>query len=371
MQNNFYKQSDLSLCPIYPSWTPSAQVPPVLDKEMLVSTHTALGHPDQTGFRISYTSTLVQQTRSSSRSPTASPGTHPVLLHRCISDRMGSQLADLSSLRTVVTSRVLTTHQLAGTGSNTISHTSVGTSVAQSDCSNILRQQHSSCIHSQTRGNSFYFSVQQDIGNISPPGSVCDSSHSNPSSRSPECDSGHPVSNQQSQPHGVMASRGNLTQFVLCLQDSSSGHVRHCREQGDPILYFTYSDSRAWEVDALFISWDSLDLVYAFPPAPIVSQTLQKIRFFHGTTVTLIASQHPPRPWHPLLLQLSRRPHIRLTDVALYQYIPNLHRPQFHRDPRLLDLIDYYRGYFLRQHHFPDTVEEMAADPLREPSSHV
>ena len=62
------------------------------------------------------------------------------------------QLADPSSLRTVVTSRVLTAHQLAGTGSDKISHSSVGTSVAQSDYLHILRQQHSSCIHSQTRG---------------------------------------------------------------------------------------------------------------------------------------------------------------------------------------------------------------------------
>ena len=140
MQNNFYQQSDLSLFPLYPSRPPTAQVPPVLDKEMLVPTHTALGHPDLTGFGISHTSTLVQQKRSTSRSPTAFPGTLPVLLHRCVTDRMGSQLADPSSLRTVVTSRALTAYQLAGTGSDKISHTSVGTSVAQSDCWSVLRQ---------------------------------------------------------------------------------------------------------------------------------------------------------------------------------------------------------------------------------------
>ena len=84
--------------------------------KMLVTTHTALGHSDPTGFRISHTSTLVQQTRSSSRSPIASPGAHPVLLHQCITSRIGSQLADSSSLRTVVTSRVVPTYQLAGIG---------------------------------------------------------------------------------------------------------------------------------------------------------------------------------------------------------------------------------------------------------------
>ena len=152
---------------------------------------------------------------------------------------MGSQLGDLSSSRTVVTSRVLTAHQLAGTGSDKISYTSMGTSVVQSDCSRILRQQHGSCAHLPTRGNSFHLSVQEYIGIISPLGSVCDLSHSHPSSQSPECDSGGPVSDQQSQPYGVVASRGNPTQSVLCLGDPSSGHVRHRGEQGDPSLHFT------------------------------------------------------------------------------------------------------------------------------------
>ena len=141
---------------------------------------------------------------------------------------MGSQLADPSSFRTVVTSRVITAYQLAGTGSDKISHTSVGTTVAPSDCSSLLRQQNGSCVYSQTRGNSFHLSVQQDTGIISPPGSVCDSSHSHPSSWGPECDSRCLVSSQQSQPNGVAASRGNLTQSVLYLRDPSSGHVRQC-----------------------------------------------------------------------------------------------------------------------------------------------
>ena len=80
-----------------------------------------------------------------------------------------------------------------------------------------------------------------------------------------------------------------------------------------PIFVSPYPDDRAWAVDALSISWDGLGLVYAFPPAPTVPQTLQKIKESHDTMVILIASQHPSRPWHPLLLQLSRRPHIPLT----------------------------------------------------------
>ena len=70
MQDNLYNQSDLAFCLIYPSRTPSSQVPAVLDKtETLVTTHPVLGHSDPTGYGISQTSTMVQPTGSSSRSP--------------------------------------------------------------------------------------------------------------------------------------------------------------------------------------------------------------------------------------------------------------------------------------------------------------
>ena len=105
-----------------------------------------------------------------------------------------------------------------------------------------------------------------------------------------------------------------------------------------PIFVSPYPDDRAWAVDALSLSWDDLGLIYAFPPAPIVPKTIQKIQKSRGTTVILIASQHPSLLWHPLLLQLSTRPRIPLTDAQLFQYVPNLRRPQFHRDPKLLDL---------------------------------
>ena len=233
--------------------------------------------------------------RSSSRSPIASPRAHPVLLHRCVTNRMGSQLADSSSLRTVVTSWVLPTYQLAGTRSNKIVLTSVGTSAAQSDCSSILWQQYGSCLHSQTRRNSFHLSVQQDTEIISSSGSVCDSSHFKPSARSLECDSGCPASNQQPQSYRLGDSQGNLTQSVLCLRDLRSAHVRHRREQGDPSLCFTLpgqqslGDRRPFHI----LGWLRPSLRFpsssnnpqnppGFPTAPQWSSSLPNTRLGHG-----------------------------------------------------------------------------------------
>ena len=182
----------------------------------------------------------------------------------------------------------------------------------------------------------FHISVQQNCGTLSSSGPVWDSSHSDPLSRSQECDSKCPVSAQQSQSDRMEDSSRNLTQSVLGtpLVDMFTT----AENRVTPVYISPYPDDRAWAVDTISISWDSLGLVYAFLPAPIVPKTLQKIKDSRDTTVILIASQHPSQQWHPLLLQISRRPPILLTNVALYQYIPNIRCPQFHREPRLLDL---------------------------------
>ena len=136
----------------------------------------------------------------------------------------------------------------------------------------------------------------------------------------------------------MAAPSGNLTQAVLCLRDPPSRHVRHGKEQVAPIYISPYPDDRAWVIDAGSISWGSLGLVYAFTLAPIVPKTLQKIKDSQGTTVILIESPNPSRLWHPLLLLLSQRPCIPLTNVVLYQYVPHRRWPQVHREPHLLDL---------------------------------
>ena len=101
-----------------------------------------------------------------------------------------------------------------------------------------------------------------------------------------------------------------------------------------PICISPYLDDRAWAVEALSISWDCLGLVYAFLQLPSSQRPSRKDS--QGTTVILIASQNPSRPWHPLLpLLLSQRP-IPLTNVPLYQYVPNGRRPQFYREPHVL-----------------------------------
>ena len=77
-QDILHYQSDFALCPLYPSRAPPSQVPAVMDKETLVTAQAVMGHLDPTGCGISHSTSLVQQTKSSPRSPSTSPGTQPV-----------------------------------------------------------------------------------------------------------------------------------------------------------------------------------------------------------------------------------------------------------------------------------------------------
>ena len=150
--------------------------------------------------------------------------------------------------------------------------------MAQSDCSHVLRQQYSCGLHSQTGRDPFHIFVQQNSGTASSFGPVWDFSHSDPPSRSQECNCCCPVSTQQPQSDKMEAFWGNLTQSVLCLRDPPGNMFATAKNRVTPVYVSPYPEDRAWAVDALSISWKGLGLVYTFPPAPIVPKTLQKIK---------------------------------------------------------------------------------------------
>ena len=143
-----------------------------------------LGHCNPSGCRLSLSPPLVQQTGLSPGSFSASTGTQPVVLHRCITNRMESQLARSSPLGTVASPGLRSAHQLARARGHPISCSSVGTSVAQSDCSRVVRQQYRSGLHPQTGRDPFHISVQQNSGTLSSSGPVRNTSHSNSPTRS-------------------------------------------------------------------------------------------------------------------------------------------------------------------------------------------
>ena len=314
-----HHQPDVSLCPIYNQRPSTSLFPPVLVQTPVDSTPTVMGHPNPAGFGLPILLSWFLNPSVMTGVPLRLPDPSLFFFTDASLKGWGASWKD---------------HQISGIWSHTDSQRHInwleletirlvllrwGPQWTNQTVESLLRQQYPSSIHPQTGGNSFPASISKDSGIIQSPGSAYDNSHTHTPPRSQEHHRRCSVTSQSTQSNRMASSNRNLEQTVLCLRNSPDRHVCHSGEQGD-----------------------DLGLIYAFPPAPIVPKTIQKIQKSRGTTVILIASQHPSRPWHPLLLQLSTCPRIPLLDVPLFQFVPNLRRLQYHRDPKLLDLAAWH-----------------------------
>ena len=173
--------------------------------------------------------------------------TQPVLFHRCILNRLGSQLARSSPIRSMVSTGCQSAHQLAGTRSHPSSSSPVGTALDQSDSSRLLRQQYGSSSYTQAGRDPFHIAIQQNAGTLSSSGPVWNSTHPKSPPWSQEFNHRCPVSSEQSKSNRMVASSGNLTQVVLCLRDPPSEHVRRARHRTG-WLQFTFHPTRTTEL---------------------------------------------------------------------------------------------------------------------------
>ena len=80
--------------------------------------------------------------------------------------------------------------------------------------------------------------------------------------------------------------------FATCLNHKLPVYVSHC------------PDPKALALDALSLDWNTLPLVYAFPPMPILPKVLQKMKA-STCWMILIVPAWPAKSWFPDLLYLS------------------------------------------------------------------
>ena len=331
-----------------------------------------MGHPNPAGFRFPILPTLVSTSISDDRGSVTSSGPQSLLLHGCFPQRLGSQLERPSDLRNMVSYRFQTSHQLVGTRGDSTGSTSMGPSVETSNCESLLWQQYGSSIHPQTRGNSFPVYISKDSGTIQSPGSVCDNPHTNTPPRSQECHSRCSVPSPSTQSNRMASSNRNLEQTVLCLRNSPDRHVCHSREQGDARLCFSLPGRQS---------------MGGRRPVPIMGQLGPSICISSGshcsqdspenpkvwghhshhdslsTSVTTVAPSAAP------VEHTSQDPSHRRSTVPVFAQPPSPSIP-----PRSQTIgssrVELIRDV-LKRHHFPDTVVDMAADPLRDSSSNV
>ena len=150
-QGFIYYQQAVPFCPIYNPWTSPSTFPPTLVQGPMDSTSSVMGHSNQARFGVPIIPPLVPSSLRDDGCPVTSTGPQSLLLHRCISQGLGSQLADTTAFRSLVPTRIQTPHQLAGIRSHSSGPTSLGPTMESSDSPGILRQQYCGGVHSETR----------------------------------------------------------------------------------------------------------------------------------------------------------------------------------------------------------------------------
>ena len=371
-QGFIYYQQAVPFCPIYNQWPFTSTFPPTLVQRTMDSTSSVMGHSNQTRFGLPLIPPLVPPSLRDDGSTVTSTGPQSLLLHGCISQRLGSQLADTTDFRSLVTTGIQTPHQLAGIRSHSSSPSPLGPTMESSDSPGILRQQYSGSVHPETRRHSFQSSLSQDSRTLPITGSVCDNSHTHTSSRSPERHRRCSVSSPSAQPNGMASSTSHLKQTVLCLRDSPDRYVRNSGEQSDAHLRFSLPRRQSMggrrPVPILGRFGPDLRLSPGSHSAQDDPENTEIPRH-HGhsdsvsTPVTTVASSVAPVEHTP-----QDSPDRRST-------LPVCTQPPAASIPQRSQTVGSSRVALIRDiltsHRIPDTVVDMAADPLRDSSSHV
>ena len=187
--------------------------------------------PTGTGSGVPVSPPMVHSSQDKPRSSPTESRTGPVLFHRHLSDRMGSQLERLPHLGILDYRAPGVPHKLVRDESSQTGGSPLWFPVARSDAPPVLRQQHDSCLHSETGGHQILDSVYQNSGTVKPIGSPSHSSNSNSSTGISQHDSRCVVQNEQSQSYRMATTTGDLEQYILCLGKPSGRHVCHSSQQ--------------------------------------------------------------------------------------------------------------------------------------------
>ena len=248
----------------------------------------------------------------------------------------------------------------------------MGSSVETSNCQSLLRQQYGSSIHPQTRGNTFTVPISKNSGTVQNSGLVFDNSHTHTPPRSQERHSRCSVPSQSTQSNRMAPSNRNLEQTVLCLRNSPDGYVCHSSEQGDARLCFSIPgrQSIGGKRPVPIMGWLGTSVcISSGSHCSQDSPENPKVPGHHGhhdripTSISAVAPYSAPvehTSWDPSL----RHPTVPICAQHTATSIPP--RSQAIGSSRVELIRDV-----LKRHHFPDTVVDMAADPLQDSSSNV
>ena len=131
------------------------------------------------------------------------------------------------------------------------------------------------------------------------------SRHSHPGqthSRLSKPDSGLPKSAKPAHNNRVEPPPWNSDPDLQEVGNSNSGHGCHSPQQASSPVYVSKLEPRAQAIDVLSKDWQGR-LMFMFPPFPLLSKVIQKLRTTQEAEVILIDPWWPSQPWFPHLLR--------------------------------------------------------------------
>ena len=194
-------------------------------------------------------------------------------------------------------------HQLSGAQGGYLRPTALGSSASGPPGHDRHGQFDSGFIYQQAGRDSLHFPATLDCR---PFPLVRVSRHSSPGethSRLPERDSRPPISSESANTDRVVPAprdresnlQGLGTPEVDMFATLSNSHL--------PRFMSPVPEPRALAVDALSQDWQGRSM-YMFPPFPLLSKVVQKLRSTQVAEVILVAPWWPSQPWFPHLLRL-------------------------------------------------------------------
>ena len=212
----------------------------------------------------------------------------------------------------------------------------------------------------------------QNSGTVRAPGSVRDNSHTYTPPRSQERHSRCSVPSQSTQSNRMASSNRNLEQSVLCLRNSPDRHVPHSGEQGDARLCFSLPGRQS---------------MGGRRPVPIMGRLGTSICISSGSHCSQNSPENPKIQGHhghhdrittsiPTVASTSSSVEHTSSDLSPRSpIVPICAQPPTPSIPQRSQTIGSSRVELIRdvlkRHQFPNTVVDMAADPLRDSSSNV
>ena len=235
--------------------------------------------------------------------PTSAPATScHSNLYRRLKRRLGCSLRRLHSKRHLVSSRKSSSYKLPGTKSCLAGLEEIPAPSTRKGGASGHRQHYSCGIHQQ--GGRYEVRLTLCPSMAAPvlvqPEADCSKGQTYPGS--PECDCRQVVSTRPNHSDRMVSTSASFQPPDSYLALSPSGHV--CNNFKLAQYVSPVPDPNAWAVDALTVSWESLDM-YAFPPVSLLSQVISKLADHLYRRVILIAPGWPNMPWFWDLVELS------------------------------------------------------------------